>query len=73
LKIKFHKSELFRFGETQEDATLYAELFGCGIGHFPISYLGIPVHFRRLAIAEWKHIEKILQKRLSRYKGKNYL
>ena len=30
LKINFHKTELFCFGEAQNDATLYAELFGCG-------------------------------------------
>ena len=51
LNINFHKSELFCFGEAQDDANLYAELFGCGQGQFPISYLGIPIHFRRLTIA----------------------
>ena len=40
LKINFHKSELFCFGQAQADAALYAELFGCGKGQFPISYLG---------------------------------
>jgi hypothetical protein len=32
LKINFHKSELFCFGDAQESATLYSELFGCGQG-----------------------------------------
>ena len=70
LKINFHKSELFCFGEAQDDANLYAELFGCGLGSFPISYLGIPIHHRRLTLAEWKHVEERLQKRLSSWKGK---
>ena len=35
LKINFHKSELFCFGEAQDEAHLYAELFGCGLGQFP--------------------------------------
>jgi hypothetical protein len=52
LKINFHKSELFCIGEAQDSATLYAELFGCGQGQFPIRYLGIPIHYRRLTIAE---------------------
>jgi hypothetical protein len=30
LKINFHTSELFFFGEAQDDANLYAKLFGCG-------------------------------------------
>jgi hypothetical protein len=63
LKINFHKSELFYFGEAQ--ANLYAELFGCGLGSFSLSYLGIPVHHRRLALAEWKLVEERLLKRVS--------
>ena len=70
LKINFHKSELFCFGEALDDAALYAELFCCGQGQFPFSYLGIPIHFRRLMIAQWKILEERLQKRLCSWKGK---
>jgi hypothetical protein len=52
LKINFHKSELFCFGEAIDDANLYAKLFGCGLGCFPIIYLGILIHHRRLTLAE---------------------
>jgi hypothetical protein len=38
LKINFHKSELFCFGETKDHTQLYAELFGCNEGEFPIRY-----------------------------------
>jgi hypothetical protein len=70
LKMNFHKSELFFFGETNDDANLYADLFGCGLGSFPINYLGIPIHYRRLMLAEWKLVEEKLQKRLSSWKEK---
>ena len=70
LKINFHKSELFCFGEAQENAALYAELFGCEQGQFPINYLGIPIHYRRLTNAEWKKVEERLQLRLNSWKGK---
>jgi hypothetical protein len=70
LKINFHKSELFCFGEAQESAALYAELFGCGQGQFPIRYLGILIHYQRLTITKWKSVEERLQKRLSSWKGK---
>ena len=30
LKINFHKSELFCFGDAQDHVSLYANLFGCG-------------------------------------------
>ena len=70
LKINFHKIELFCFGEAQDEANQYAELFGCGLGQFPIMYLGIPIHYRRLTNAEWKIVEERLQLRLSSWKGK---
>jgi hypothetical protein len=70
LKINFHKSELLCFSDAQDSAAAYADLFGCGKGQFPISYLGIPINYRRLTIAEWKLVEQRLQKRLSSWKGK---
>jgi hypothetical protein len=65
LKINFHKSELFCFGDAQNKVNGYATLFGCGQGQFPMGYFGIPIHYQRLTIAEWKLVEKRLQKRLS--------
>jgi hypothetical protein len=70
LKINFHKSELFCFGDTQDDATLYAELFGCGKGQCPIRYLGIPINYWRLTNAEWKMVEERQQIRISSWKAK---
>jgi hypothetical protein len=70
LKINFHKSELFCFGEALNQVNDYASLFGCGQGQFLMRYLGIPIHYRRLTLAEWKIVEERLQKRLSSWKGK---
>jgi hypothetical protein len=46
LRNNFHKSELFCFGEAQDSAALFTELFGCGQGQFPIQYLGNQIHYR---------------------------
>jgi hypothetical protein len=70
LKINFHKSGLYCFGEAQDHTQLYAELFGCNQGEFLIRYLGIPIHFWRLTNAEWKIVEERLQLPLSSWKGK---
>jgi hypothetical protein len=70
LKINFHKSELFCFGEAQDEANLYVDLFFCEQGQFPIWYLGIPIHHRRLMLTEWKIVEERQLKRLSSWKGK---
>jgi hypothetical protein len=51
LKINFHKSGFFSFGEASEEAALYAELFGCEQSQFPISYLGILIHYQSLLMS----------------------
>jgi hypothetical protein len=70
LKINFHKSELFCFGESQGETQAYAELFGCTEGQFPIRYLGFLIHYRRCTNDKWKIVEERLQLWLSSSKGK---
>jgi hypothetical protein len=71
LKINFHKSELFCFGEAQEARDQYAEIFGCRSGDFPLKYLGIPIHYRKLSNSDWKRVEERFEKRLNSWKGKH--
>jgi mannosylglycoprotein endo-beta-mannosidase len=71
LKINFHKSELFCFGEVQESIDQYTELFGCNPGALPMKYLSIPIHYRTLSNANWKRVEEHFEKRLSSWKGKH--
>ena len=54
LKINFHKSEMFCFGEARDLGTEYSQIFGCDMGTLPFRYLGIPMHHRKLRNAEWK-------------------
>lgn len=70
LKINFHKSELYCFGEAKDFENEYMELFGCSTGQFPFRYLGIPIHYRRLRNADWKEVVERFEKRLSSWKGK---
>jgi hypothetical protein len=57
LKINFHKSELFCFGETRERTGEYVELFGCKEGEFPFRYLGIPMSPSRIHNKDWRVVE----------------
>jgi hypothetical protein len=70
LKINFHKSELFCFGETRERTGEYVELFGCKEGEFPFRYLGIPMSPSRIHNKDWRVVEERFQKKLSSWKGK---
>lgn len=58
LKINFHKSERFCFGQAKQCEQQYAELFGCQSRVYPFRYLGILMHYRKLSNADWKVIEK---------------
>jgi hypothetical protein len=71
LKINFHKSEIFCFGQAKESELQYKVLFGCQDILFPFRYLGISMHFRKLRNAEWKAIEERIEKKLSSWKGKH--
>ncbi|WVZ94359.1 LOW QUALITY PROTEIN: hypothetical protein U9M48_040258 [Paspalum notatum var. saurae] len=73
LKINFHKSELFYFRDAEDKVELYTVLFGCKAGNFPINYLGIPIHFRKLKNCDWDKVEERFEKRLSSWKGKHLL
>ena len=70
LKINFHKSELFCFGSAKEVETDYMQLFGCESGSLPFTYLGIPIHFRKLKNSDWKVVEDRFEKKLSAWIGK---
>jgi hypothetical protein len=63
LKINFHKSELFGFGETKEKNDQYVELFGCREGGLPFRYLGIPMGHRKLSNKDWSVVGERFQKK----------
>ena len=71
LKINYHKSELFYFGNAQDHLDQYVELFGCKSGDFPIRYSRIPIHFGKLRNAEWRKVEERFERRLGSWKGKH--
>jgi hypothetical protein len=65
LKINFHKSELFCYGDVKQMESQYTELFGCDLGQYPFRYLIIPMHHKKITNADWKLIEEKFEKRLS--------
>ena len=71
LKINFHKSEIFCFGEAKNCESQYIEMFGCNPGSFLIRYLGIPIHYRKLSNSDWLKIQERFEKRLSSWKCKH--
>jgi tRNA U34 2-thiouridine synthase MnmA/TrmU len=72
LKINFHKSKLFCFSEAQEVAKQYAEMFKCRVGEFLLTYLGIPIHYRKLSNIYWKRVEERFEKKTQQLKRKTF-
>jgi hypothetical protein len=70
LKINFHKSEIFCFGQAKEHEVYYSRLFGCKVGKYPFHYLGLPMNTKKLNNMDWQMIENRIEKRLSGWKGK---
>jgi hypothetical protein len=54
LKINFHKSDVFYFGDAKISENVYSQLFGCQIGTYPFKYLGIPMHYKNSTIVTGK-------------------
>jgi hypothetical protein len=70
LKINFHKSEIFCFGNAKDKEGEYRQIFGCEAGALPIRYLGIPVHHRKLRNSEWNPIESRFGAKLGCWRSK---
>jgi hypothetical protein len=51
------------------DANLFAQIFGCKLGEFPFTYLGVPLHFSKLRKEDLQPIDKII-KRIAGWMGK---
>lgn len=69
LKINFLKSEILTVNDEENWAAVYAEIFNCQIGTFPIKYLGVPVSPSRLHIADWLPLIEKTNKKLDIWKG----
>ena len=63
LKINFHKSELICFSQAKECHEQYSNIFVCKLGDFPVRYLGILMHFRKLTNKDWIIIEHRIEKK----------
>jgi hypothetical protein len=63
LKINFHKSEIFCFGNAKYHELQYEQLFGYKKGSYSFRYLEIPMHYRKLNNSDWKMIEERIEKK----------
>lgn len=70
MRINYHKSELIPINLNEDEAHRIARILCCPVGTFPITYLGIPLHFDKLKREGIQPlVDKILRK-IASWKGK---
>lgn len=69
LKINFNKSEVMTINDEGHWDQVYAGIFNCQVGSFPIKYLGVPVSPSRLHVADWLPLIEKSNKRLDVWQG----
>jgi hypothetical protein len=65
LVVNFHKSFLVPINVDQEKASLLAALFGCLVGSFPFTYLGLPMGLTKPQVKDYAPLLCRIERRLS--------
>lgn len=69
LKINFNKREVVMINDDNNWAQVYADIFNCQVGFFPLKYLGVPISPSRLHLSDWNPLVDKSNKRLDVWKG----
>jgi hypothetical protein len=48
MRINFHKCDLIAINVDDENAQNVSQTLSCGLGKFPLKYLGVPLHYKKL-------------------------
>ncbi|XP_071695218.1 uncharacterized protein [Rutidosis leptorrhynchoides] len=68
LKVNFQKSFIYGIGVKDEELGSIANNFGCKIGKFPFTYLGIPIGSKMKKLKDWEVVIDKIKSRLSYWK-----
>lgn len=69
LKINYNKSSLIGVGVTEAFTQSCASLLRCNVQTLPITYLGVPLTYKKLLIRDWAPLVRHFESRLSMWKG----
>ena len=70
LKVNLLKTKVMEIGISSNETANAAALLGYQIGTFPITYLGIPPHFKYLKVSDWNFLVDKIDKKLTGWKKK---
>lgn len=69
IKINFAKTDLVPMNIAQEEAKQLAVVIGCKVTSFPIKYLGVPLHDKKLRRNDWGLILDKIASKIKNWKG----
>lgn len=67
IKINLDKTEMYRLSTNHLSELAYA--CRCSTSSFPIKYLGLPLHDRKLTVNDWHFLINKLKKKLQNQTG----
>jgi hypothetical protein len=70
MRVNYHKRDLLTISVDPDEANLFAQIFGCKLGEFSFTYLGIPLDFAKLRKEDLQPIIDKIIKRISGWRGK---
>jgi hypothetical protein len=70
LRINYTKSELIPLNISQQEGTTLANILGCKVGKLPITYLGTPLHWKKLNKNDWNFLINKIEKKITLWKEK---
>lgn len=69
MKVNFFKSGLLGVRVDDRSLHMFAEIWGCKVGSFPTTYLGLPLCLARIAKSIWNLVLERVEKKLSMWKA----
>jgi Reverse transcriptase (RNA-dependent DNA polymerase) len=70
MKINFSKCEMIPLNLNENEGHQLASIFGCRIGSLPLTYLGIPLHWKTLTVSDWQFLIDKIEHKLQGWKRK---
>jgi hypothetical protein len=65
LRVNYHKSCLVPINVDSEKASILANVFGCVVGAFPFTYLGLPMGLTKPQVKDYAPLICRIERRLS--------
>lgn len=70
MKINYAKSEMVPLNLNPAEGEVLASIFGCKTAKLPLTYLGLPLHFKKPSIKDWQVVIDKITSRIQGWKGK---